>query len=147
MTRAIDTASTNGTTTITTYTASYDGDGKLISESTSPQAISYLVRSALTGEVVSRVGAAQKNIVSVDGLVTAVLTDGPPTTTQWLHSDPYGLSEVTNTSGQTRSVYDPLDNYIPNQPWPGPGAPPSYSGGQSQSSGLGANFGFTGTSS
>ena len=146
MIKAIDTSTSSGTTTTKTYTSSYDGDGKLISELTSSQGLSYVVRSSVTGKVVTRVGATQKNIVSVDGLLTTVLTDGPPATIQWVHTDPHGLSEVTNTSGQQRAVYDPLENYIPNQPWPGPSGL-SFPGGQSPSSGLGSNFGFTGTSS
>jgi len=146
MIKAVDTSTSSGTTTTKTYTSSYDGDGKLISELTSSQGLSYVVRSSVTGKVVTRVGATQKNIVSVDGLLTTVLTDGPPATIQWVHTDPHGLSEVTNTSGQQRAVYDPLENYIPNQPWPGPSGL-SFPGGQSPSSGLGSNFGFTGTSS
>jgi hypothetical protein len=151
MNQTIDTKLADSSTT--TYTAGYDGDGQAVAESTSQAGNSYNVRSSVMGgkivTVLTASGDKKQTLVSVDGLLTVLqqpASGGVPAAMQWLHDDPHGLTEVTNTSGQQKAVYDPLGNYIPVQPWPGLGGPPSYLNGVSPNGGQGSNFGFTGTS-
>lgn len=146
MVQAKDSKIVNNQTTTTTYTSNYDGDGQLAYETSF-----YLLRSSVTGEVVTRItsaGLTLKNVLSVDGMLTAVQlmdANGLPAAVQWVHTDPYGLSEGTS-AGQGKAVYDPLGNYVPQQPWP-LNPPPSFTGANPPGGGPGGSFGFTGSSS
>ena len=94
----------------------------------------------LKGEVLTRldnVGNKSMTIFQVDGLLTAVQSPfGGYQTLSWTHTDPLGLS----TSGDTKSVYDPLGKYISWQH--APTAPPnSYPPFSPSFGGLASAFG------
>lgn len=158
VTKVIDTRTTNNTTTTSTYVVAYDGDGQPgFEQSNNSQSVvaSYSIRSTvLDGSVVTLLdegGKKSKTTVRVDGLLTALqqaptFSGGQPSVT-WLHRDPSGLSEVTNTSSDKKAVYDPLGNYISYQtpPAPATGFSPLYSPppGGLMGSGVGFNGGST----
>jgi YD repeat-containing protein len=157
MTQVRDTKTSNGTTTTSTYVSSYDGDGLSVrsySQESSTTSNSYMVRSTvLGGEVVTwldNAGRKSKTVVKVDGLLMALqypaTVSGAQPFVTWLHSDPARMSEVTNGSGDKKSVYDPLGNYVSFQELPAPpaGYNPLYS--PPPSGGLGSGFGFNGGS-
>ncbi len=153
MTKLVATDTANGSTTTKTYLTAYDGDG-LSGYEEAQGTSSFVIRStALKGEVVTRLdasGAKSKTVFEVDGLLRAVQQvpqfAGGQNSVSWLHTDPAGLSEVTNFTADKKAVYDPLGNYVSyqNPPIPPTGFSPFYS--SSSESGLGTSFGFNGGS-
>jgi hypothetical protein len=154
--KAVDTKTLNGTTTTKTFTSKYDGDGQVAFEQGEQFPFSsYTLRSTVMGgAAVTRLDTAGnkfKTNVMVDGLLTATQDTsaanfGGPASVSWLHKDPAGLSEVTTTTADKKSVYDPLGNYISYQtpPAPATGFNPFYTAPPSGS--LGSGFGFNGGS-
>jgi YD repeat-containing protein len=102
-----------------TYSASYDGDGQVVFESsnTSPGTFEsgYIVRSSvLEGEVFTRLdqsGNKKTTHVPAEGLLFAVQrsSGAPGAFVEFIHRNPH---EVTETN---KAVYDPLGNYMPFQ--------------------------------
>ena len=145
MIQAKDTTTANNA--ISTYLTAYDGDGQSVreylQEDPNFSGNTYLIRSSVLGEVVTRLdnaGRKVKTVVNVDGLLMAVQTsnNGFADAVSWTHVDPLGLSEA----GDTKSVYDPLGNYIRWQN--APTAPPNaYPPSSASFRGLGSAFGTT----
>lgn len=116
-----------GSFNIVTYSPAYDGNDKLVRESTnvSPGAsqLSYIVRSTvLGGEVLTRLDASGNKLtthVPAEGLLFATQrssgSSGP--LVMVTHRNPLGVSETGF------AVYDPLGNYIPFTPHGNPRPP------------------------
>ena len=108
-----------GQSNTVTYSASYDGDGQLVYESsnTSPGSFTaaYIVRSTvLGGEVLTRLDQSGKKLtthVPAEGLVFATQrsSGAPGPFVMTTYRNPLGITETT------KAVYDPLGNYIPFQ--------------------------------
>ena len=127
-----------GALSTTTYTAAYDGDGRMAFESstTSPGASdsSYLVRSSVLGDVLTRLdqsGNKKITYVPAEGLLFATqrASAGPGPFVLATYRNPLGISETT------KAVYDPLGNYIPFQAHGDP-RPPAGSYSSASMSGL-----------
>jgi YD repeat-containing protein len=129
---------------VSTYTTTYDGDGQAVREyllENPTVSNSYLVRSSVLGEIVTRLnnaGNKVKTIVNVDGFLTATQdTSSGFSVVSWSHADPLGMSEA----GDTKPVYDPLGNYIPWQHVPSGAPPNAYPPFSPNFGGLGGAFG------
>jgi YD repeat-containing protein len=100
-----------------TYSPAYDGDGKLVRESSSVSPgvsqLSYVVRSTvLGGEVLTRLDASGNKLtthVPAEGLLFATQrsSGAPGPFVMMTHRNPLGITEGN------KAVYDPLGNYIP----------------------------------
>lgn len=143
MTQAKETVTANNS--VSTYISNHDGDGQPTIEYYQENLAtkSFTVRSSvLGGKVLTRLdnsGNKSSTVFDVDGLLTAVQSVSPyGSSVRWTHIDPLGLSEA----GDTKSVFDPMGNYIvwqhaPTYPPPGAYPPIAASFG-----GLGPSFGY-----
>jgi len=129
--RMITTIETGSSGNIT-YSATYDGDGQLVKESSntsSSSETSYIVRSTVLGEVLTRLDqSGNKKITHVpaEGLLFATQRNTPGIGANVLttYRNPLGITETN------KAVYDPLGNYIPFQAWADPRPPAgSYNSG------------------
>ena len=131
-----------------TYAASYEGDGKMVYESstTSPgtSESSYIVRSSvLGGEVLTRLDqSGNKKITHVpaEGLLFATqrASGGPGAYVQLTYRNPLGITETT------KAIYDPLGNYTPFQASGDP-RPPAGSYSSASMGGLSSSQANTGS--
>ena len=129
----------NGQSSTVTYSASYDGGGQLIYETsnTSPgsTSASYIVRSTvLNGEVLTRLDQLGNKLIThvpSEGLLFATQrsSGGPGAYVNLTFRNPLGITETS------KAVYDPLGNYIPFQASSDP-RPPAGSYSSSSMSGL-----------
>jgi len=102
-----------------------------------------MVRSSvLGGKVLTRldnVGNKASTVFGVDGLLTVVQNASSyGSSLRWTHIDPLGLSEA----GDTKSVYDPMGNYIQWQNAPTGPPPNAYPPIAASFGGLGPSFGY-----
>jgi YD repeat-containing protein len=114
--RMLSTVETGPTSTVT-YSVAYDGESRMVRESssTSPgmSALSYIVRSTvLGGEVLTRLDASGNKLttnVPAQGLLFASQrsSGAPGPFVMLTQRNPLGISETS------RAVYDPLGNYVP----------------------------------
>ncbi|HKV35769.1 MAG TPA: LamG-like jellyroll fold domain-containing protein [Pyrinomonadaceae bacterium] len=124
----------------TNYSATYDGDGQIVYESTSVSGTSdsgYAIRSTvLGGEVLTRLNSAgNKKVTHVPtmGFLVASQAGGPTPVVVVSHLNPFG----TTASG--KKVIDPLGNNIPFQGYGDP-RPPAGSYTSASMSGLVASL-------
>ena len=116
--RMVTTVQSNQFNTVT-YSASYDGDGQLVYETsnTSPgsSSASYIVRSTvLGGEVLTRLDQFGNKLIThvpAEGLLFATQrsSGAPGAYVDFTYRNPLGITETS------KAVYDPLGNYIPFQ--------------------------------
>ena len=109
----------SGQSSTVTYSATYDGDGRLVYEisttSLGSSSASYIVRSTvLGGEVLTRLDQSGNKLIThvpAEGLLfaTQMSSGGPGPFVMITNRNPLGISETT------KAVYDPLGNYIPFQ--------------------------------
>ena len=98
--------------TTITYGSGYDGDGQLAFESSQfySYSASYIVRSTVLGEVLTRLDqAGNKKITHVpaEGLLFATQRTDAGAYVLWTQRNPLGITETS------KATYDPLGNYIP----------------------------------
>jgi YD repeat-containing protein len=118
--------------TTITYGSGYDGDGKLLFESSQfySYSASYIVRSTVLGDVLTRLDqSGNKKITHVpaEGLLFATQETYSSPQVIWTQRNPPGITE------KGKAIYDPLGNYIPfrqfSDPRPAPGSYSSYAQG------------------
>ena len=124
--RLVSTVETSPTSTVT-YSAAYDGDGKLVRETSSvspgTSQLSYIIRSSmLGGEVLTRLDASGNKLtthVPAEGLLFATQrsSGAPGPFVMLTQRNPLGITETN------KAVYDPLGNYIPFQAYQDPRPP------------------------
>ena len=84
-------------------------------------------------------GNKSSTVFDVDGLLTAVQNvNSFGSSVRWTHVDPMGLSEA----GDTKSVFDPMGNYIVWQHAPVGPPPNAYPPSAASFGGLGPSFGY-----
>jgi YD repeat-containing protein len=134
-----------GTSQVSTYVTSYDGDGRQLREFLQENATNtntYMVRSTiLGGRVITRLnnaGNKVSTVINIDSRVTPVrIGAGNTGGVGWTHIDPMGLSE----GGDTKAVYDPLGNRVAWQPVPTGPPPLTYPRTSASFGSLGSSFG------
>lgn len=131
------------TSAVSTIVTNYDGDGEAVRVYEPANIVnsdSYMVRSSVFGGTVTRLnnaGNKVKTTVNVDDRLIAMQYHAAPDYMIWTHTDPLGLSEA----GDTKSVYDPMGNFINWQPAPTGPPPSSYPRSSASFGGLGSLFG------
>ncbi len=130
---------------VSTYISSHDGDGQPIIEYFQENLAtkSFMIRSSVLGrKVLTRLdnaGNKSSTVFDVDGLLAVVQNAGPSgSSLRWTHIDPLGLSEA----GDTKSVFDPMGNYIVWQHAPVGPPPNAYPPIAASFGGLGPSFGY-----